>query len=166
MDPGLHSRWSGFSTSALPQPVVPCMICHTVLNKCHIVLKYLWPCCPTFKNSCHFLFNAGGLKSMIQGLRGIPKALLGSLQGHNYFQSNAEMLLVLFTLMSVPWSFQVISWPVISQQIIYQSGYENLAFLSSRTVKRFAKMQNCHCPRYFFFCILENTVFFIKKVTT
>lgn len=35
---------------------------------------------------------------MVQGSLGIPEALSGSLQGHNYFHSNAKMLFVLFTL--------------------------------------------------------------------
>ena len=96
-DPGLHCRQSSSRTLALNQPVVPLMICYAVFSKCHIVLKYLWPCCPSFKNSSHLLFNADGLKVWSRDPWGIPKALSGNLQD-NYFQSNSKILFVLFTL--------------------------------------------------------------------
>lgn len=51
-----------FQNLALNQPIVPLLICHTVINKCCTVLKYLWPCFPIFKNSSHVLVNADGLK--------------------------------------------------------------------------------------------------------
>lgn len=40
---------------------------------------------------------------------GLPKALLESVQGHNYFQCNTKVLFVRITLVSVHWHFQELS---------------------------------------------------------
>lgn len=143
---------------------MPLRICHTVFSKCHIVLKYLWPCFPTLKSSSHLLFNADGLKVWSTDLWGFLSS----------FQGICKVTTVFKVILRYSWSFSLsfshecavefsgnFMTCDITTDWIPKQMRESSCFLLSQILKR---LQKCETVLSFllFFLYCRNCNFFIK----